>query len=143
MMMTITFPIRSDVRKLRPVAGVGKTADQTICESFAVVQQSFKGHTLRDWPVVEKSTDRLFRRQVNEISAARVDAVAADILPASPALASHTFRLARRHDGVQNPIFRQYFQRFRVGRGLRQPHTLRAAFEAMLKIRDTPLNLGN
>src|ERR1700730_5898309 len=99
MMVTITFPIRSDMRKLWPSSSVGKAADQTIRKPLAVIQQAFKGHALRYRPVVEKDADRFFRRQVDEVSATRIDAVAGDVFPASPAFASHTLRLARRHYG--------------------------------------------
>src|ERR1700681_1161982 len=47
MMVTITLAIRSDVRKLRPSSNVGKAAESTIRESFAIIQQAFKGAALR------------------------------------------------------------------------------------------------
>src|ERR1035437_988007 len=51
MMVTITFAIRGDVRKLWPSSNIRKAAEQAIREPLAIVQQAFKGHALRNRPV--------------------------------------------------------------------------------------------
>src|ERR1041385_977478 len=81
MMMTIALAISGNVHELRPGARVRKAAHQAIGEALAIVEQALERHALRNGPIVEECRNRFARRQLNQICAARIDAIAGDVVP--------------------------------------------------------------
>jgi hypothetical protein len=55
----------------------------------------------------------------------------------------HPRALAGREHGEENAVLGEQLERLAVDRGLRQPHALRLAPEARLKVGDAPANLGH
>ena len=56
-MMAICFAVGRNVHQLRAGAIIGEAAEQAVCEFFAVVEQFFKGDSLRHRAVVEEQVN--------------------------------------------------------------------------------------
>src|SRR3954471_2572664 len=92
MMMTVGFTIGCDVHELRPVALLRKSAQQSLRELLAVLQQALEGHSLRDGPVVKEQINGSSRRQPAAIGASRVNVCAVHVFPFAAANFSHACR---------------------------------------------------
>src|SRR5581483_3143109 len=110
MVMSVGLAVGSDVHELRPGAGVGKSAQQTVGEGLAVVEQAFERDCLRYRPVIEEEIDIALRRQLHPVSARWID-LTLNVLPRAPGEFLHSSRLPRRQDGEADAQVGQYLQR--------------------------------
>src|ERR1017187_3977114 len=99
MMMAITFAVGSNVHELWPGPLIRKTTQQSTGESLAIIEQSFKCHTLRDGAIVEKNIDGFARRKVHRVRPAWVNPVSAHVNPFAATLATHALGLPRSQYG--------------------------------------------
>src|SRR6202140_958004 len=81
----VAFAIRRDMYQLRPRPRVRKAAHQPVGKALTIVEQTLEGHALRNRSIVEKNGDSSFRWQLNQVSAAGIHAIAADVLPGTAA----------------------------------------------------------
>ena len=78
-MVPVTFSIGCDVYELRPVAAIGKAADQTVNELFAAGKQPLEGNRAGDRSIVEEDGDGAAAWKPAEVGDRRIDpAVAVD-----------------------------------------------------------------
>src|SRR5947209_10890558 len=61
MMMPIALTIGCDVHQLRAFARIGKSTEQSLGNTFAIVQQTLEGHGLRNRTIIEKQIDLFLR----------------------------------------------------------------------------------
>src|SRR6185437_3167537 len=96
MMVTVTLAVRCDVAKLRPIALIGKAAEEPVSKPLPIIKQPFECDGLRNRPIIKKDIDRFFGRKLDLIGTTRIDSVSSHIFPVSAAHPAHSLRLARR-----------------------------------------------
>jgi hypothetical protein len=138
--VTIGLAVGGAVHELVFAAVRREAVEQAARELLAAVEQPLEGDRARDGAVVEEERQREAVRAAPEIGMARVHA-AVDVAPFVATDWPHAPRLRRRQDGELDSRFRQYLERLRVHRRLRQPHAFRVAAEACAEVVDAPAHL--
>src|SRR5207237_4126307 len=133
MMMTIALAVGRDVHQLGPISFLGKSADQSAGELFAVVEQSFKGDGARNRAVVEESGDFSLGGQAHFIGSCRINAISTDIFPRTAAKAANSRCLPRRQNGELDAICGENIESIQIDRRLSKPTAPRRASKPMFE----------
>src|ERR1700722_2354077 len=129
-MMPIALAVRRDVNQLRSLSRLRKSAEQSLGEALAVIQQPLKGHSLRDRPIIKKQVDLLLRRQDGDIGVTGINLPSAHVLPLRFSQQANSLSLARCQNCKPDSVLCQNLERFAVHRRFWQPHSFRLAPEA-------------
>src|SRR5215475_15181681 len=100
--MAVTFTVRGDMDELGPVALIVKGPAEPIGQVLAAGEKSFKGDSASDRSVIEKQSDLSTRRQPLFVCLGRIDARAADVLPAPSSEGTDAAGLMRGKNGETN-----------------------------------------
>src|SRR5215475_1078616 len=101
--MAVTFTVRGDVDELGPVGLIVEGPAEPIGQMLATGEQSFKGDSTSDRPVIKKQSDLSTRGQQLFVCLRRIDAGAADIMPAASSDGTDAAGLVRGKNGETNP----------------------------------------
>src|SRR5262245_2624691 len=100
--MAVTFTVGGDMDELGPLAVIVEGPAQPIRQMLAAGEQSFKGNSASDWSVIEKQSDLSARRQPLFVCLGRIDARAANVLPAPLSDETDAAGLVRGKNGKTN-----------------------------------------
>ncbi len=81
-MMAVGFAVSGDVHELWPAARVRETAYQPLGEVFAVGEQVFKSHGLRNGSVIKEQVDVAAGGQIGCVSTGGINPGPLDVTPA-------------------------------------------------------------
>src|SRR5215469_2678817 len=93
-MMTIAFAVGGNVDKLRPVALIRKSVQESLGEGLSVVEEVLERHRAGDGTIVEKQSKLSTRWEANKVGASRIDPLSTDVFPGAHAYFSDAARLA-------------------------------------------------
>ncbi len=137
---------------------VSKPRGQPPGESFAVIEQAFKGDRAGERAVVEEDGDASAFVQLDQVGAVgcrprrwesrsseRVGAIQSGQsgLQGGLRALANAGALVGRKDGEEDAVLGQQVQGLAIDSGFRQPHAFRLAAEAMLEVGDAPADLGD
>src|SRR5262245_6277465 len=100
--MAVTFTVRGDMDELRPVGFIVEGTAEPIGQMLATGEQSLKGDSASDRSVIKKQSDLSTRRQPLFVWLGRIDARAADVLPAPSSEGTDAAGLMRVKNGETN-----------------------------------------